>query len=73
MTSKIFLIVIVTAALAGPVFAQQEHARYEPVRAPKYHQPQKQQPPYPSYLPWGSCQDLWYTVPGYRSPMDCND
>jgi hypothetical protein len=27
--------------------------------------------PYPSDLPYGSCFNLWYTVPGYRSPMDC--
>jgi hypothetical protein len=26
---------------------------------------------YPSYLPYGSCFSLWYTVPGYPSPMDC--
>jgi hypothetical protein len=26
---------------------------------------------YPSYLPYGSCFSLWYTVPGYTSPMDC--
>lgn len=27
---------------------------------------------YPSYLPNGSCIDLWYKIPGYRSPADCN-
>jgi hypothetical protein len=32
---------------------------------------QQRLPSYPSYLPYASCWDLWYTVPGYRSPMDC--
>lgn len=73
MTIKtISLIAIVTAVLTGPVLAQPKHP-YEHVRGPQYHQPHQRLEPYPSYLPWGSCQDLWYTVPGYRSPMDCND
>jgi hypothetical protein len=27
---------------------------------------------YPDDLPYGSCFSLWYTIPGYRSPMDCS-
>jgi hypothetical protein len=78
MTIKaIGLIAIVTAALAGQAFtgkafAQPKHT-YDHARSPQYHEPQQRLEPYPSYLPWGSCQELWYTVPGYRSPSDCND